>query len=203
MDLKYILEDCSAMHKSPRAKIRGDRQNSSKMSIESIRVESIMTKDVKTAKKEHTVKAVASIMSENDIGSVVITESENLPLGIITERDVVRVVGKTEAFEALLYFLTHEVMSKPVITIDSRSSLQDAIQTMKMKNIRRLPVVNSEGKMVGIITDKDVFRAIINSQTLLTSISENVKIEYRPMYERLSEFVIGEMLLPGSSNPPS
>ena len=94
-------------------------------------------------------------------------------------------------------------MSKPVITIDSRSSLQDAIQTMKMKNIRRLPVVNSEGKMVGIITDKDIFRAIINSQTLLTSISENVKIEYRPMYERLSEFVIGEMLLPGSSNPPS
>ena len=173
------------------------------MSIESIKVESIMTKDVKTAKKEHTVKAVASIMSENDIGSVVITESENLPLGIITERDVVRVVGKTEAFEALLYFLTHEVMSKPVITIDSRSSIQDAIQTMKMKNIRRLPVVNSEGKMVGIITDKDIFRAIINSQTLLTSMSENVKIEYRPMYERLSEFVIGEMLLPGSSNPTS
>jgi len=54
--------------------------------------------------------------------------------------------------------------------------------------------------MVGIIADKDIFRAIINSQSLAASISENVVIEYRPMYERLSEFVLGEMLLPGDSS---
>jgi CBS domain-containing protein len=62
-------------------------------------------------------------------------------------------------------------------------------------------VVDKEGKMVGIITDKDMFRAIISSQSLVASISENVAIEYRPMYERLSEFIMGEMLLPGRSNP--
>jgi CBS domain-containing protein len=61
-------------------------------------------------------------------------------------------------------------------------------------------VVNREGRMVGIIADKDIFRAIINSQSLAASISENVVIEYRPMYERLSEFVLGEMLLPGDSS---
>ena len=51
---------------------------------------------------------------------------------------------------------------------------QDAIQSMKLNNIRRLPVVNREGKMVGIIADKDIFRAIINNQSLVASISENV-----------------------------
>jgi CBS domain-containing protein len=73
---------------------------------------------------------------------------------------------------------------------------------MKLNNIRRLPVVDREGKkIVGIIADKDIFRAIINSQSLAASISENVTIEYRPMYERLNEFMMGEMLLPGGSNP--
>ena len=91
-------------------------------------------------------------------------------------------------------------MSKPVVTINAESSIQDAIQSMKLNNIRRLPVVNREGMMVGIIADKDIFRAIINSQSLAASISENVVIEYRPMYERLSEFVLGEMLLPGDSS---
>jgi hypothetical protein len=57
--------------------------------------------------------------------------------------------------------------------------------------------------MVGIITDKDIFRAIINSQSLVASISENITVEYRPMYERLSEFMMGEMLLPGGSSNPN
>lgn len=170
------------------------------MSIESVRVESIMTRDVKTVKKEKTLQDVASIMSEKDIGSVVITENENVPLGIITERDVVRIAGKTEA---LLHHLARDVMNKPVITIYTRNSIADAIQSMKLNNIRRLPVIDGQGKMVGIITDKDIFRAIINSQSLLTSVSENVTIEYRPIYERLSEFMISEMLLPKGSNSPN
>lgn len=155
---------------------------------------------MKTANEYESVKAVASIMSNNNIGSVVIvTEAENTPIGIVTERDIVHVAGTIEAL--MLHLLAREIMSKPVITIDARSSVQDAIQSMKLNNIRRLPVVDREGKMVGIITDKDIFRAIINRQSLVASISENVTIEYRPMYERLSEFMIGEMLLPGRSNP--
>ena len=172
------------------------------MSIESVTVESIMTKDVKTANERQSLKAVASIMSENNIGSVVIVpEAENTPVGILTERDIVHIAGLSEVL--MLHLLARDTMSKPVITIDARSSIQDVIQSMKLNNIRRLPVVNKEGKMVGIITDKDIFRAIINSQSLVASISQNVMIEYRPMYERLSEFMIGEMLLPGSSSNPN
>ena len=174
------------------------------MSIESVTVESIMTKDVKTANKDQGVNVVASIMSENNIGSVVITEGEdNTPIGIITERDIIRIFGTTKILKVLtLQLHAHDIMSKPVITINARSSIKDAIQTMQLNNIRRLPIVNSEKRMmVGIVTDSDIFRAIMKSQSLLTTFSESIVIEqYKPVYERLSEFMLGEMLLPTTTN---
>jgi CBS domain-containing protein len=175
------------------------------MSIESVPVSNIMVRNVKTVEENQSINAIAKEMSDNNIGSVVIVKSNEVGglSGLITERDIVRIAGaaQTSSSRTLLQLIARDIMSKPVITIDAGSSIQDAIQAMKLNNIRRLPVVNREGKMVGIITDKDIFRAIINSQSLVASIRENVTIEYRPMYERFSEFVMGEMLLPGGSNP--
>ena len=178
------------------------------MSIETIPVSDIMVRNVKTAEENQSINAIAKVMSENNIGSVVILKSNEVQglsgiiSGIITERDIVRIAGaaQTSSSTTLLQLTARDIMSKPVVTINAESSIQDAIQSMKLNNIRRLPVVNREGRMVGIIADKDIFRAIINSQSLAASISENVVIEYRPMYERLSEFVLGEMLLPGDSS---
>jgi CBS domain-containing protein len=168
------------------------------MSIEAVSVESIMTRGVKCVNERQSVKAVASIMSTNNIGSVIVTENEDVPVGIITETDIVRIAGLTEAF--LPHLLAIDIMSKPVIPIYVGSSIQDAIQTMKLNNVRRLPVLDRRAKMVGIITDKDIFRAIINSQSLVSSIIESATIEHRPIYQRLSEFMIGEMVLPQGSN---
>ncbi len=176
------------------------------MSIESVPVSNIMVRDVKTAEENQSINAIAKVMADNNIGSVVIVKSDDLEglSGIITERDIVRIAAAaahTSSLSSTLQLLARDIMSKPVITIDAASSIQDGIQSMKLNNIRRLPVVDREGKMVGIIADKDIFRAIISNQSLVTSISENVTIEYRPMYERLSEFMIGEIFLPRGSNP--
>jgi CBS domain-containing protein len=167
------------------------------MSIESVTVASIMTREVKTAKESQTVKAAARIMTEKDIGSLVIVKGTepDRPVGIITERDLVRVVGTTEVLT--LQMPVRDVMSKPVITIDAKSSIKDAIQSMELNNFRRLPVVDREKKMVGIVTDKDIFKVIMKSQALITSMSGSLSVEYRPVYERFSEFVLDEMLLPG------
>ncbi len=172
------------------------------MSIESITVESIMTKGVKSINEWQSVKAAAGMMSTYKIGSVIVTKSEdNRPVGIITETDIVHIAGLTEIF--LPHILAIDIMSKPVITIDSKGSIQDAIQTMKLNNIRRLPVVDRSAKMVGIITDKDIFKAIINDQSLLSSVTENIAIELRPLYERLNEFMIGEMVFPRGGSIPN
>jgi CBS domain-containing protein len=140
------------------------------------------------------------MMSTYNIGSLIVTRNEdNMPVGIITETDIVRITGLTELF--LPHLLAIDIMSKPVITIDAKSSIQDAIQAMKLNNIRRLPVVDKRAKMVGIVTDKDIFKAIINSQSLVSSITGNVTVELRPIYERLSEFMMEEMVFPRGSSP--
>lgn len=169
------------------------------MSIESVTVANIMVRPVRTAKENQTVKAVAGIMTENSIGSVVIVSIEDLskPVGIITERDVVRIVGARQ--DLTLQMPASDVMSKPIITINATASIKDAIQAMEQKNIRRLPVVDKEKKIVGIVTDKDIFRAIMASQSLVVSFCESLMVDYRPVYERLGEFMLGETPLPDRS----
>jgi CBS domain-containing protein len=79
-------------------------------------------------------------------------------------------------------------MSKPLITVSINSSIKDAIQTMQQKNIRRLVLVDKE-EMVGVITDKDIFRAIMSNQTLITGL-ENISplVEQRTAYEQFTEY---------------
>jgi CBS domain-containing protein len=165
------------------------------MSIESIAVSSVMTKDVKTAREDETIRAVAEMMTMYDIGSIVIVDSKNKTkiLGIITERDIVKLVGAPKMTFAAP---AKNVMKTPVIIAEPMMSLRDAIQTMQAKNIRRLPVVEND-KMVGILTDKDIFRAILKNQALMSSIiTDNVLVEFRPVYERFSDFMLSEIYQP-------
>jgi predicted transcriptional regulator len=83
-------------------------------------------------------------------------------------------------------------MSHPLVTIQSDSSLKDGIETMQLRNIRRLPVIDKENdieKMVGIVTEKDIIRAITkalpSSQTASEGmINDQMQFGYRFMYER-------------------
>lgn len=166
------------------------------MSIESIPVSSFMTKDVKTEREDQNIQAVCKIMNENDIGSVVILENlQGNPIGIITERDIVRMVGslKTELLREPL----GQVVSKPLITISSNSSIKDALRTMQLKNIRRLPVVQREGdnNLVGIITEKDVFRTIMKNQNLIPSLlNDEILLEHKSIHDQFTEQWFGDVL---------
>jgi signal-transduction protein with cAMP-binding, CBS, and nucleotidyltransferase domain len=112
---------------------------------------------------------------------------------MVTERDIVKLVGPLRmSFAAPV----REVMTKPAITAGPMTSLLETIQTMQARNIRRLPIVEKE-KLIGIVTDSDIFRAIIKNQAVITSIiNENVFMEYKPVYEQLSEFMLSEMYSP-------
>lgn len=82
-----------------------------------------------------------------------------------------------------------DLMSKPLITVSTNSSIKDAIQTMQHKNIRRLIVVENEGFMTGIITYKDIFRSIVNNQDLTMSL-----IGDRPGYDQFGEYWFSDIL---------
>jgi len=149
-----------------------------------------MSKDVKTETEEQNLMAVCRVMHENNVGSVIITkiqDKQRIPTGIITERDIVRILGKLTID---LRKPISDFMSKPIISIQSNSSIGEAVHLMNSNNIRRLVVVDDENNMVGIITEKDIFREISKNQTLITSfIGENYHSEYGELYTRFTDYM--------------
>ncbi|MGC9009866.1 MAG: CBS domain-containing protein [Sulfolobales archaeon] len=127
-----------------------------------LRVSDIMTRDVATATENATLSSIAAIMYERGIGSVVIVDEENKPIGIVTERDIVYAVAKNLRRDAPAWsFMTEN----PVVVKES-DLITDAMEKMRELNIRHLPVVNEEGKLVGMVS----FRDIVDSASLLLSL---------------------------------
>lgn len=158
------------------------------MSLESIPVSKIMNPDVKTVTEDQNVMSACKIMHDNKIGCVIIIGRETgKPVGIITERDVVRILGKLDP--SLLRIPLRDLMTKPLITINQISSVKDAMQFMNSNNIRRLVATDKEQQMVGIITLKDIFRAINSSSEMFTEFyGKNFPAEFKNMYQRFSEY---------------
>jgi CBS domain-containing protein len=160
-----------------------------------------MTKKVIVQTDNQTIQAICNTMYENKIGNILIIRNsvaqnsinQDKIVGIITERDVVRIVG---SFDPTLYNLpVREIMSKPIISITPTCSLKDAMETMQLKNIRRLPVIEPEGKLVGIITSRDIFKIIIKNQdTMSTFISSNLVPLSGELYERFIQYWSDEIL---------
>jgi predicted transcriptional regulator len=115
-----------------------------------------------------------------------------MPVGIVTERDYVRLIGFSELF--IVDAPISELMSSPIIMINQNDSIKDAMKVMLQKDVRRLPVVDSRGKMVGIITYKDIFRAISKSSELISNIMDNQFLaEHKVLYERFNEYTFGDI----------
>ena len=97
-----------------------------------------MTHNVITITEDQNISAASRKMYENKIGGIIVVgnEKDQNAVGILTERDIVRILGQLEPW--LMSSSLRRLMSKPLITILSNSSVRDAIQTMYSKNIRRL-----------------------------------------------------------------
>jgi CBS domain-containing protein len=135
------------------------------MDIYSLPTAKFMTKKVITAKIESTVQSVCKSMYENNVGCVVIVKRTNggiVPVGIITERDVVKIIGSIELFSP--HVPIRPFMSSPLVTGSCAMTLSKAIEIMSKMNIRRLPITDKDSvpeKLIGIITEKDIVNAIV------------------------------------------
>jgi predicted transcriptional regulator len=116
-------------------------------------------------------------MKDNRIGCVIVVDESNSnnPVGIITERDI---VNNLSSSDANLRIQVNEIMSKPIVTAQNTQSLLDALQIMQKNNFRRLPITNKVGKLVGIVTDKDIFKTIINNKDLISDLSNNKNFQF-------------------------
>ena len=137
-------------------------------------VRDLMTKNVISIDVDKTILEAAVLMREKTKGCLVITDGES-PVGIVTERDFVR---RAVAQKLPLDVKISEIMSKPLTTIDSDSSIRNAARLMLKKKIRRLPVVKNE-KLIGIIVVSDFAKQL--SKKTITEEILNALARYPPI----------------------
>ncbi len=129
-------------------------------------VRDVMTADITTVKTTDTVSAAIELMTTYDIGSVIVTEDSE-PVGILTERDILKKVCPEQL--CIKGVMVGEVMSFPLVHVEAGAGLGQASSLMALKNVRRLLVMD-RGKVVGIVTQKDVIRGMLDTFTSLASI---------------------------------
>ncbi|NHV99874.1 MAG: CBS domain-containing protein [Thaumarchaeota archaeon] len=121
------------------------------------KVRDVMSSPVVSVLPTDSVFEAASRMMSHGVGAVVV-ESGGKPEGIVTERDLIKRVlmeGKDPKRVAC-----REIMSRPLVTIDPEASILKAVTLMKEKEIRRIVVVKG-GRMVGIVTEKELIKNLL------------------------------------------
>ena len=112
----------------------------------------LMTERLETISPSDTAQEAAKKMRDKKVSSLVVTDVEDKPIGIVTERDLVRqvctkVINSNDV-------IVHRIMSSPLATIDANSSVEVAADIMIQNKVRHLLVVD-ENKVLGIITPSD------------------------------------------------
>jgi CBS domain-containing protein len=129
---------------------------------------SLFEKDVVTASPEDTLAQVAKTLEQHKIGAIVVVDQHE-PVGIVTDRDLalavcVRGISPNEP--------VRRVMSSPVATLKHTQGVFEATRQMKQLTVRRLPVVDDDGKLVGLVSLDDLL-------LLLTSELGNLAVSVR------------------------
>lgn len=117
------------------------------------KVHEVMTDRPRVVTPETTVSEAAQLMKNDDIGSLPILDGEQLA-GMVTDRDiVVRAIAEGKDPRGMP---VREVASRELVTVHADEELSSALQLMASQQVRRLPVVDDDGRLVGILTQADV-----------------------------------------------
>lgn len=148
-----------------------DVPHNSKIHLETdIPVKEIMRANVKSIDYNANVVDAACKMCSRDATGSCIVLKHNIPIGIVTEQDInCRVVAKNKSPSETP---VKEIMTEPLITIRQDESVEQAIKRMAQHRVRRLVVVNTEQKLVGIITVRDVLSLGVTINEIVHALAE-------------------------------
>lgn len=119
-----------------------------------MRVEQIMSREVASCLAEDTLNRAAQLMWEHDCGCVPVVGSDNTLIGILTDRDIT-MAAYTQG-RPLTQLLVSDVMSRDVQRCSPDDALASVETRMRAAQVRRLPVVDAEGVLVGIVSLNDL-----------------------------------------------
>ena len=117
------------------------------------KVHEVMTDRPRVVTPETTVSEAAQLMKNDDIGSLPILDGEQLA-GMVTDRDIViRAIAEGKDPRGMP---VREVASRELVTVHADEELSSALQLMASQQVRRLPVVDDDGRLIGILAQADV-----------------------------------------------
>jgi predicted transcriptional regulator len=147
-------------------------------------ISEICNREVIVIRRDKTVLEAAKLMRQYHVGTVIVVDNRDdclVPVGIITDRDLVVEVLATELDETVI--TVGDIMAPEVFTVKESTDTFEAIQFMRRKTIRRLPIVNEAGELVGILTLDDVLELLSEELLNLAKLvryEQKKEIRHRP-----------------------
>ena len=117
-------------------------------------LDSVMTANPACCRPNTPLRQVAQMMADNDCGMIPVVDEQDVPVGVITDRDIAvrAVAGGKDTTRAT----AADYMTTPVRTVGQDSTLADCVAAMEAGQVRRVPVVNADGKLCGVVAQADI-----------------------------------------------
>ena len=132
----------------------------------------ICNRNVVVAPKTEMIVDAAKRMRTSHVGDLVVIENRNgrhFPIGIVTDRDIVISVVAGDP-DHINYLLVSDVMSDDLITAREHDSIEAALKKMEEHGVRRLPIVDADGMLLGILTLDDILQYFTGQQSELVAL---------------------------------
>ena len=160
-----------------------------------------MTTDVITATPETSMLKVSKMMKEYDIRRVPVVDAQNKVVGIVSDRDVkdaspskATTLDMHELYYLLSEIKVRDIMTPDPVTVEVRDTVERVALLMEERAIGGLPVVDDEGSLVGIITDHDIFKVLVqitgvrHGGVQVALAVEDLPGVMRPIFDLLREY---------------
>ena len=119
-----------------------------------MKVHEVMTSPAHSCTADTSLAAAAIVMRDYNCGALPVLDEQGRPIGILTDRDVCMAVARKNRFPAAIS--VHEIMTPQPLTCSPDTGLTEVVDLMAEHHVRRLPVVDAEGRLVGIVSLSDV-----------------------------------------------
>ena len=119
-----------------------------------MQVSEIMVSDIATCTPGDNLEAVSLIMHEEDVGVVPVVDDEGHPVGVITDRDICLESAKQHKAPFVMH--ASDIGMQEVITCTTEDDIEDALTKMTTAQVRRLPVVDAQGRLQGMVSLGDL-----------------------------------------------
>lgn len=152
---------------------------------QSVKAHDIMTRLVFSVKKDRPLREVAGLMAKEKISGIPVLEDDGKVAGIISEKDFLSSLGSGEKTHFMAFVAeclqgkacaampirlqkAEDIMTSPAITVTGDAAVFEISNIFTQKNINRVPVIDSEGKMIGIVSRADIVRALLMASKTLS-----------------------------------